>query len=101
MFFRPGGKRDSGDQHGLWGSVVGARAMTSSSSPGISLKQEGISYLAACELPAVIVNMQRGGPGLGSIAASQWTIFKPLVAADMATIGQSFWVLLRCRSWLT
>ena len=46
-------------------SVVGARVMTSSSSPGISLKQEGISYLAACELPAVIVNMQRGGPGLG------------------------------------
>ncbi len=52
-------------------SVAGARAMTSSSSPGISLKQEGISYLAACELPAVIVNMSRGGPGLGSIAASQ------------------------------
>jgi len=52
-------------------SVAGARAMTSSSSPGISLKQEGISYLAACQLPAVIVNMSRGGPGLGSIAASQ------------------------------
>src|SRR3989338_5294305 len=44
-------------------SVAGARAMTSSSSPGISLKQEGISYLAGCELPAVIVNMQRGGTG--------------------------------------
>jgi len=52
-------------------SVAGARAMTSSSSPGISLKQEGISYLAACELPAVIVNMSRGGPGLGCISASQ------------------------------
>jgi len=52
-------------------SLAGVRAMTSSSSPGISLKQEGISYLAACELPAVIVNMSRGGPGLGSIAASQ------------------------------
>ncbi|MBI2830655.1 MAG: 3-methyl-2-oxobutanoate dehydrogenase subunit VorB [Chloroflexi bacterium] len=57
-------------------SVVGARAMTSSSSPGISLKQEGISYLAACELPAVIVNMCRGGPGLGSIAAAQSDYFQ-------------------------
>ncbi len=52
-------------------SVAGVRTMTSSSSPGISLKQEGISYLAACELPAVIVNMSRGGPGLGSISAAQ------------------------------
>src|SRR4030042_6867208 len=57
-------------------SVVGARAMTSSSSPGISLKQEGISYLAACELPAVIVNMSRGGPGLGSIVAAQSDFFQ-------------------------
>ncbi len=57
-------------------SVVGVRAMTSSSSPGISLKQEGISYLAACELPAVIVNMSRGGPGLGSIAAAQSDYFQ-------------------------
>ncbi len=52
-------------------SVAGVRTMTSSSSPGISLKQEGISYLAACQLPGVIVNMSRGGPGLGSIAAAQ------------------------------
>jgi 2-oxoglutarate ferredoxin oxidoreductase subunit alpha len=50
--------------------------MTSSSSPGISLKQEGISYLAACELPAVIVNMSRGGPGLGSISAAQSDYFQ-------------------------
>jgi 2-oxoglutarate ferredoxin oxidoreductase subunit alpha len=57
-------------------SVAGARAMTSSSGPGISLKQEGISYLAACELPAVIVNMSRGGPGLGSISASQADYFQ-------------------------
>lgn len=57
-------------------SLVGVRVMTSSSSPGISLKQEGISYLAACELPAVIVNMSRGGPGLGSIAASQSDYFQ-------------------------
>lgn len=52
-------------------AVTGARAMTSSSSPGISLKQEGISYMAGHELPAVIVNMCRGGPGLGNIAGSQ------------------------------
>jgi len=57
-------------------SLVGARVMTSSSSPGISLKQEGISYLAACELPSVIVNMSRGGPGLGSISASQSDYFQ-------------------------
>jgi len=57
-------------------SVAGSRVMTSSSSPGISLKQEGISYLAACELPAVIVNMSRGGPGLGSIIAAQSDYFQ-------------------------
>jgi len=52
-------------------AATGTRAMTSSSSPGISLKQEGISFLAGQELPAVIVNMCRGGPGLGNIAGSQ------------------------------
>ena len=52
-------------------SATGKRAMTSSSSPGISLMQEGISYLAGAELPAVIVNVMRGGPGLGNIAPSQ------------------------------
>ena len=52
-------------------SAVGARSMTSSSSPGISLKAEGISYIAGCDLPAVIVNMQRGGPGLGGIQPAQ------------------------------
>jgi 2-oxoglutarate ferredoxin oxidoreductase subunit alpha len=50
---------------------VGVRTMTSSSSPGISLKQEGISYLAGANLPAVIVNVMRGGPGLGDIAPAQ------------------------------
>lgn len=57
-------------------SAGGVRAMTSSSSPGISLKQEGISYLAGAELPAVIVNMVRGGPGLGSIQPSQCDYFQ-------------------------
>jgi 2-oxoglutarate/2-oxoacid ferredoxin oxidoreductase subunit alpha len=57
-------------------SAAGARAMTSSSSPGISLKQEGISYLAGAELPAVIVNIMRGGPGLGNIAPAQSDYFQ-------------------------
>ncbi len=57
-------------------SACGARTMTSSSGPGISLKQEGISFLAGAELPAVIVNIQRGGPGLGNIFASQADYFQ-------------------------
>lgn len=57
-------------------SMAGARVMTSSSSPGISLKQEGISFLSALELPAVIVNMSRGGPGLGNIAPAQSDYFQ-------------------------
>ena len=61
----------------VFGTVLtGKRAMTSSSSPGISLKQEGISYLAGAELPAVIVNVQRGGPGLGNIDPSQADYFQ-------------------------
>ena len=60
----------------LGASVAGARAMTSSSSPGISLKQEGISFLAAQELPAVIVNMMRGGPGMGNISPAQSDYFQ-------------------------
>lgn len=55
---------------------TGVRAMTSSSSPGVSLKQEGISYIAASELPCVIINVMRGGPGLGSIQASQGDYFQ-------------------------
>jgi len=50
---------------------AGARVMTSSSSPGIALKQEGITYMAGAELPAVIINVMRGGPGLGGIQPSQ------------------------------
>ena len=55
----------------LGASAAGKRAMTSSSSPGISLKSEGISYIAGSDVPAVIINVQRGGPGLGSIQPSQ------------------------------
>ena len=55
---------------------AGIRVMTSSSSPGISLKQEGISYIAGAEVPAVIVNIMRGGPGLGSIMPGQADYFQ-------------------------
>lgn len=57
-------------------SSAGKRAMTSSSSPGISLKCEGLSYLAGCDLPALVVNVQRGGPGLGGIQPSQSDYFQ-------------------------
>ena len=57
-------------------SSTGKRVMTSSSSPGIALKSEGLSYLAGCDLPALIINVQRGGPGLGSIQPSQSDYFQ-------------------------
>ncbi len=57
-------------------AAAGARVMTSSSSPGFSLMQEGISYLAGDELPAVIVNVMRGGPGLGNVAPAQGDYFQ-------------------------
>lgn len=60
--------------YGVAGS--GKRVMTSSSSPGVSLKQEGISYIAGADLPALIVNVQRGGPGLGGIQPSQSDYFQ-------------------------
>ncbi|MDR1886071.1 MAG: 3-methyl-2-oxobutanoate dehydrogenase subunit VorB [Synergistaceae bacterium] len=86
----------------LGASAAGVRAMTSSSSPGISLKSEGISYLAGSDLPCVIVNIQRGGPGLGGIQPSQsdyWLatkspghgdlrilVFAPSSVQEMATL---------------
>lgn len=60
----------------LGASSAGARCMTSSSSPGISLKQEGFSYISGSELPAVVVNMMRGGPGLGNISGAQGDYFQ-------------------------
>jgi 2-oxoglutarate ferredoxin oxidoreductase subunit alpha len=58
------------------GAATGKRVMTSSSSPGMSLKQEGISYIAGAELPCLIVNVMRGGPGLGTIQPSQADYFQ-------------------------
>lgn len=57
-------------------AASGKRVMTSSSSPGVSLKQEGISYIAGADLPALIINVQRGGPGLGGIQPSQSDYFQ-------------------------
>lgn len=70
-------------------AAAGARAMTSSSSPGISLKSEGISYMAGADLPGVIINVQRGGPGLGSIQPSQadyWQATRALGHGDFHVI---------------
>lgn len=69
----------------LGAASAGVRAMTSSSSPGISLKSEGVSYIAASDLPCVIVNVMRGGPGLGGIQPSQsdyWQATKALGHGD-------------------
>ena len=60
----------------LGAGATGTRAMTSSSSPGISLKQEGLSYMAGSEIPGVVVNMSRSGPGLGGIHPSQGDYFQ-------------------------
>jgi len=60
----------------MGGAATGKRVMTSSSSPGISLMQEGISYMCGCELPCVIANVVRGGPGLGNIGPSQADYFQ-------------------------
>lgn len=81
-------------------AAAGTRAMTSSSSPGISLKQEGISYLSACQLPALIVNVMRAGPGLGNIGPAQSDYFQAtkggghgdynLVVLAPASVQESF-----------
>jgi 2-oxoglutarate ferredoxin oxidoreductase subunit alpha len=88
-------------------AATGTRCMTSSSSPGISLKTEGISYIAGADLPCVIINIQRGSPGLGSIQPSQqdyWQatralghgdfhvmVFAPSTVQEMAdTVGKAF-----------
>lgn len=70
-------------------SAAGVRVMTSSSSPGISLKSEGVSYLAGSDLPAVIINVMRGGPGLGSIQPSQsdyWQATRALGHGDFQMV---------------
>jgi 2-oxoglutarate ferredoxin oxidoreductase subunit alpha len=78
---------------------AGVRAMTSSSSPGVSLKQEGISYIAGAELPCVIVNVQRGGPGLGNIAPGQADYFQSTRGGghgDYRTLVLAPWTVTEC-----
>lgn len=73
----------------LGGAATGTRVMTSSSSPGISLKSEGISYIAGSDVPCLIINVERGGPGLGSIQPSQqdyWQATKGLGHGDFRLI---------------
>ncbi len=84
----------------LGASVAGARVMTSSSSPGISLKQEGISFLAGCELPCVIVNMARGRARISATyLLPNPTIFRPPGAAVTATIVRSSMPPPPARNW--
>jgi len=75
-------------------SAVGRRTMTTSSSPGFSLKTEGLSFLAGCDLPAVVANIQRGGPGIGTIQPSQADYFQSVKGGGhgdykMVTYGPS------------
>ena len=82
---------------------TGKRAMTSSSSPGVSLKQEGISYIAASELPCVIVNVQRGGPGLGNTLASQADYFQMIKGGghgDYKIITLAPWSAQECYEFM-
>ena len=80
---------------------AGKRAMTSSSSPGIALMQEGITYMAGAEVPGEFVNVQRGGPGLGTIQPHRETISRLPVVVVMETIKSSCSLLLLFRRWLT
>ena len=70
------------------GAGSGKMVLTSSSSPGVSLKQEGISYIAGAELPCLIVNVMRGGPGLGTIQPSQADYFQTVKGGGHGVIGQ-------------
>ena len=89
----------------LGAASAGVRAMTSSSSPGISLKAEGISYMAGSDLPALIINVQRGGPGLGGIQPSQadyWQATKAVGHGDFhilvfapATVQEMFDLVIK------
>ena len=76
---------------------AGARAMTSSSSPGVSLKQEGISYIAGAELPCLIVNIVRGGPGLGSIQPAQSDYYQATRGGGHGPVGRCQLYRLRKR----
>ena len=75
--------------------------MTASSGPGLSLMQEGMSYLAGAELPCVVVDVMRAGPGLGNIAPEQSDYFAWSRAAATAITRTSYWLRRRCRRCAT
>ena len=81
------------------GAATGKRVMTSSSSPGISLMQEGISYMAGAELPALIVNVSRGGPAWARSSPARPTISRPSRAAATETTASSPWPPPPSRRW--
>ena len=83
------------------GAASGKAVMTSSSSPGVSLKQEGISYIAASELPALIINVMRGGPASAPFSPRRPTISRPQKAAATATITSSSSPRPQYRKWPT
>lgn len=85
----------------LGAAAAGVRAMTSSSSPGISLKGEGISYMAGSDLPALIINVQRGGPGLGGIQPHSPITGRRRKPSATVTSRFSFSRRPRCRKWST
>ncbi len=83
------------------GASAGKAVLTSSSSPGVSLMQEGISYIAAGELPTLIINVMRGGPVSAPSSPVRVTISRPPREAATATIILSFWLRPPSRRWPT
>ena len=83
------------------GAGAGKKVLTSSSSPGVALMQEGIAYMAGAELPGVFVNVQRGGPGWVPTSPRRATISRLPAAAVMATTTSSRSPRTACRKWPT
>jgi 2-oxoglutarate ferredoxin oxidoreductase subunit alpha len=81
------------------GASCGKKVMTSSSSPGVSLKQEGISYLCGADLPCLIVNVMRGGPGLGTIQPSQSDYFQSTKGGGHGDYHLIVLAPTLCRRW--
>ncbi len=82
-------------------SAAGARVMTSTSSPGMALKQEGISYLSGAQLPAVVVNMMRGAPALVILQEHRATTFRQPEGAETGITELLFSVQGMFRNWQT
>jgi len=77
-------------------ACTGKRVMSSSSSPGVSLMMEGLSYIAGTELPAVLVDVMRGGPGLGNIAPAQGPLRKAIIPRSSMAVGMG---IITCSCW--